>query len=105
MTAKKTADERRTALVALVGEDATTTKLIDEAIYLEGELDELRKLPKLKVDPKNKTRQKATPAARLYREHLQQYTNVMKILIRVAGIDETEEDSPLRAWMKEHTKE
>ncbi len=104
MTAKE-AKERRAELVALVGEDATTSKLIDEAIYLEGELDELRKLPKIKVDTKNKARQKATPAARLYREHLQQYTNVMKILIRVAGIDETEEDSPLRKWVREHTEE
>lgn len=104
MTAKK-AKERRAQLVALVGEDATTSKLIDEAIYLEGELDELRKLPKIKVDTKNKARQKATPAARLYRENLQQYTNIMKVLIRVAGIEDVEEDSPLRAWMKEHTKE
>ena len=97
--------ERRAELAALVGENATTTKLIDEAIYLEGELARLKKLPMLKVDPKCPERQKATPAAKLRRETLQQYTNVMKILIRVAGVDETEEDSPLRKWVREHTEE
>lgn len=94
---------RRDELLAVVGEDPLTDKLIDEAVQLEKELDQLRKLPKIKVDRKNPERQKATAAARIWRETVQQYTNIMKILIRVAGVDEAEEDSPLRAWMREHT--
>ena len=100
-----TAKQRRAELAAIVGEDAATTKLIDEAIYLEGELDRLRKLPMLKVDPKCPERQKETPAAKQRRVVLKQYLDVMKVLIRVSGVDEAEEDSPLRKWMREHSKE
>ena len=94
---------RREELAAIVGEDATTTRLIDEAVELEEELERLRKLPKIKVDPDNPERQKTTPAAKLYKEMLQQYTNIMKVLMHASGRDEAEEDSPLRDWMRKHT--
>lgn len=94
---------RREELVAIVGEDATTTRLIDKAIELEEELDRLHGLPKIKVDPDNPERQKITPAAKLYKDFLQAYTNVMKVLIHASGRDEAEEDSPLRDWMRKHT--
>ena len=91
---------RKEELLKIVNNDKSLITLIDEAIYLEEQLDYLRTLPKLKVHPKDPSKQKATPAAKLYREYLQQYTNIIKILLRVSGVDEAEEDSPLRAWLK-----
>lgn len=94
--------DRKQELYELVGEDKALKPLIEEMVYLEGQLDELRSLPKIKIHPSDKTKQKATPAAKLYKEYLQQYTNIVKILLRATGADEKEEDSPLRKWMNEH---
>ena len=94
---------RREDLLKAIDNDPALVPLVDEAIYLEEQLDSLRKLPKIKVDRDNPVRQKATPAAKLYKEFLQQYTNVIKILTR-SNADEAEEESPLRAWMRMQTK-
>lgn len=88
-------------LQAIDGKEALIP-LISEAIYLEEQLDYLRGLPKIRVNPKDPSMQKATPAAKLYKEYLQQYTNVIKILVRESAADEGEEESPLRAWFREH---
>lgn len=73
--------------------------LIDEVIFLENRLDKLKNLPFIKVDSTNPARQKGTPAQKQYKELLQQYTNIIKILTRITG-DEKEEESPLRSWVK-----
>lgn len=78
------------------------TSAVDNFLFLEGQLDELRKLPMIKINPNNPEQQKATPASKLYKELLQQYTNVLKVLMRANGADESDEESPLRAWVKRH---
>lgn len=93
--------DRKSELLGAIDNDVTLMPLINEVIYLEEQLDVLRDLPKIKVHPKDPTKQKATPAAKLYKEYLQQYTNIIRILIRVTGADETDEESPLRKWMNE----
>lgn len=72
----------------------------EEFVYMESELARLRGLPFIRVNPNDPNQQKATPAARLYKEMLQQYANVLKILQRAAGDGPDEEESPLRAWAK-----
>ena len=74
--------------------------LIDELLFMEGQLEQYKKLPQIRVDPNNPERQKATPAAKLYKETLQQYTNVIKVLARCTGQDAENEESPLRKWAK-----
>jgi hypothetical protein len=71
-------------------------------VFLESELIKLRACPMIKVDPNDPTRQKATPAAKLYKEFLQQYTNCVKVVAHAVGDDGMEEESPLRAWCKAH---
>lgn len=93
---------RKEELLKLLNNDVTYVPLIDEMVYLEEQLDELRELPKIKVHPEDKTKQKTTPAAKLYKEFLQQYTNIVRILMKATGADEAEEDSPLRKWINEH---
>lgn len=93
---------RKKELLKLLNNDITYVPLITEMVYLEDQLDELRKLPKIKIHPSDPTKQKTTPAAKLYKEYLQQYTNIVRILMKATGIDETEDESPLRRWMNEH---
>lgn len=91
---------RRDELLKIVGDSSELTQLIDEVIYLEEQLDMLRKLPKIKVNPNNPEQQKATPAAKLYKEYLQQYLNAIKLLSKETDDKNNEEESPLRKWVK-----
>lgn len=54
--------------------------LIEEAVFLEGKMTELKKLPFVSVNPKNPALQKLTPAAKLYKECTQSYMNAIRIL-------------------------
>lgn len=81
--------------------DVKAAQLIDEVVFIEEQLIELKKLPFISVNPKNPTQQKATPASKQYKELLQQYNNSLRLLFRLAGdFGETEEESPLRNWAK-----
>lgn len=73
--------------------------LIDDVVFLEEQLQELRKLPFIRVSKQDPSLQKATPAAKQYKELLQQYNNCIKILTGVLRKDAAEEDSPLRAFI------
>ena len=73
--------------------------MIDDVVFLEQQLDELRKLPFIRVNPKDTSMQKTTPAAKQYKELLQQYNNCIKILTGILRKDSPEEDSPLRAFI------
>ena len=91
--------ERREELLKL-SDDPTITPLIEKMLFLEEQLERLEKLPMIKVNPNNPEQQKATPAAKLYKEFLQQYTNVIKVVAKATGVGETEETSPLRKWVE-----
>lgn len=93
---------RKEEILKLLNNDPTYIPLVDEMMYLEETLEGLRKLPKIKVCPEHPERQKATPAAKLYKEYLQQYANIIRILMKATGTNEDEETSPLRKWMNEH---
>ena len=96
--------DRREELLKVIDNDVTLTPLIDEVLFLEQQLVELRKLPFIKVNPKNPAQQKATPAQKQYKELLQQYANIIKLLAKASGTDESDEESPLRKWVKTHLK-
>lgn len=90
---------RREELLKLTN-DPTITPLIEKMLFLENELEKLEKLPMIKVHPENPEIQKSTPAAKLYKEFLQQYTNIIKVVSRATSTDNDEEESPLRRWVK-----
>ena len=94
--------ERRDELLKLVNDSnsSTITPLIDKMLFLENQLERLEKLPMIKVHPENPEIQKATPAAKLYKEFLQQYTNVVKVISHAIGDESNEEESPLRKWTR-----
>ena len=51
------------------------------------------------MNPKDPSMQKATPAAKQYKELLQQYNNCIKILTGILRKDTPDEESPLRAFI------
>ncbi len=73
--------------------------MIDDVVFLEEQLQELRKLPFIRINPHDHSQQKATPAAKQYKELLQQYNNCIKILTGILRKDTPEEESPLRAFI------
>ena len=74
--------------------------LIDEVIFLESQLTELKKLPFIKVHPQNPELQKSTPASKLYVSLMAQYNANIRTLAHLSGANETDEESPLRLWAK-----
>ena len=73
--------------------------LIDDVVFLEEQLKELRKLPFIKVHPDYPEIQKPTAASKQYKELLQQYNNCIKIMTSIIRKDAPEEESPLRAFI------
>ena len=94
--------DRKKELLKLTGDDVALMELVSKVLFLEKRLDELEKLPFIKVNPNNPEQQKTTPAAKQYKELLQQYTNCIKILSRAGNADDSEEESPLRKWVRKH---
>ena len=100
-------DKRKQELLELIQKtgsdnDIKATQLIDEIVFIEEQLIALKKLPFININPKNPMQQKATPAAKQYKELLQQYNNSLRLLLRLSGDlgGEPEEESPLRQWAK-----
>lgn len=94
---------RKEELLKIINGNEALVPLVDEVLFLEGQLTELKKLPFIKYHPRDPTKQKATPAAKQYKEFLQQYTNCIKVISHATGQDEKDEESPLRKWVKNRT--
>ena len=71
--------------------------MIDDVVFLEEQLAELKKYPFININPANKAQQKATAAGK-------QYNNCIKILLSLVNSDAGDEESPLRLYMKELMK-
>lgn len=82
-------------------EKTLINNLINEVIFLEEEMEKLKKIPFIKVNPKNPNMQKVTPAAKLYKEHSQSYMNAIRILASITRKTGGNEESPLRQYLKE----
>ena len=96
--------ERKTEFLSLLKdgnqEELKARQLIDELVFLEQQMTELKKYPFIAINPKNPSQQKPTAASRQYKEFLQQYNNSLRLLLRITGdIGESEEESPLRKWI------
>ncbi len=100
---------RREELINLVPDDSKdlVNDVIDQILFLEERMTELKKLPFIQVHPDDNTLQRSTPAFKQYKECLQQYINSIKLIEGVIYRDkrlegDEIEDSPLRKWFKDH---
>lgn len=75
--------------------------LLDQVIFLEERMDELRKLPFIKINPKNPSQQKSTPASKLYKECMQSYMNAIRILLNTLRKVESSAADELLERLKE----
>ena len=74
--------------------------LVEVVVFLENQLEKLRELPFIETHPSNKEKHRATPASKMYKELLQQYNNAIKTIVVKTSVDDGDEESPLRAYMK-----
>ena len=70
MEAKITRCEELTKLCESLDESTQKIvgRVIHEIVFLEDQLENLRQLPFIEVNPKNPSQQRATPAAKQYKE-------------------------------------
>lgn len=100
---------RRDELISIVPPDSLelVKSVIDDLLFLEERLEALKKLPFIQVNPNNPMQQRSTPAAKQYKEFLQQYINCVKVIEAVIYRDkrlegDEVEESPVRKWFREH---
>lgn len=100
---------RRDELVKIIPEDSLelVSNVIDDIVFLEERLEALKQLPFIQVNPKNAEQQRTTPAAKQYKEFLQQYINAVKMIEGVIYRDkrlegDEAEESPLRKWFRDN---
>lgn len=96
-------------LMELIPDDSKelVKDIIEQIIFLESRLQELKKLPFLETHPTDSSKQRNTPASKQYKEFLQQYINCIKVLESIIYRDkrlegEEVEESPLRKWFREN---
>jgi hypothetical protein len=76
------------------------TPLIAEMVYMEANLERIKGVPLLLVGRDDPTKQQQTPAAQLYSRLMSRYADVVAKLTRMLRVDDTTEESPLRAYMR-----
>lgn len=91
--------DRKEELLSLCKKGKTEVlQLVEEILFIEEQLQEIKKLPFHKVHPNDNLRQKLLPAGRLYKDLLQQYNQCLKVFAGLTGNDEEGKESPLRKW-------
>lgn len=71
--------------------------LLEEVIFLEEQMKELRQIPFISVHPKNPSLQRKTEAAKLYKECSQSYMNALRILCSILNkVESSAQDELLR---------
>ncbi len=76
-------------------------RLVNEVVFLEEKMSELKKMPFIKIHPVNPELQKSTPAAKQYKECMQSYMNAVRILLSILKQSNTSEKDTLRDMLKE----
>lgn len=80
---------------------AVVLPLLRDLAFMENELSELRKLPQIRIHPKDATRQEITAAGKRYREIVQTYVNAVKSLLTVLQRNGADSGDELLQALKE----
>lgn len=84
------------------GERDLIAPVLDELVYLENRMNELKKMPFINVHPKNPMLQKPTAAAKQYKECSQSYANYIRILSGILHKTENDETNELLKRLEEY---
>lgn len=77
------------------------TPMVDELIFVEGQLVELKKMPFVRVHPDDISKQKSTAAYKVYKDLLAQQKDIVRILCsQLHKGGEGEADSKFDAYLK-----
>ena len=78
---------------------------IDDYIFFMDRIDELKKLPYIRIDSRNPAKQQLTPAAKLVKEYSQSVDNKRRVLLAIAQFAKKEELRQKRAEEKENDED
>lgn len=88
--------QTRAEQLRAIATDVKTAQLVEEMILLEDQLEELKQVQFYKINPKDKTQIKVSPAFYAYHKCLSAYKEIVKLLIASTG---SSESSPLRDYL------
>ena len=85
------------------GKAGVIRPLLPQVVFLEERLEALKKLPHLRVHPKNPARQEVTAAGKQYKETMQAYLNAVKVLQMTLSRYSVEEQDAFDKWLEENS--
>lgn len=81
---------------------AVVSPLLPQVVFMEQRLEELKKVPHIRIHPKNPERQEITAAGKQYKETMQSYNNCLKILLSTLGRYSQEEADEFDKWLEQN---
>ena len=95
--------EELTAIAEKLDADKRTAvePLLIDIVFMENRLADLRKLPHLRIHPKNPERQQVTAAGKQYKETMQSYLNALKVVLAAINRQESDAAAELLDKLKE----
>lgn len=75
--------------------------LLIDIVFMENRLADLRKLPHIRIHPRNPERQQITAAGKQYKETMQSYLNALKVIITAINRQESDAAAELLDKLKE----
>ena len=86
-------------------EKALVSRLIDECIFCEEQMETLHKMPQIQINPKNPERMRPTAALRAYKQFSAAYKDNIRILLNVLRKVETTAQDDLLKRLEEFSLE
>ena len=81
---------------------AVVSPLLPQVVFMEQRLDELRKVPHIRIHPKYPALQEITAAGKQYKELMQSYLNAVKVLQMTLSRYSVEEKDAFDEWLEQN---
>lgn len=81
---------------------AVISPLLPQVVFIEQRLEELKKVPHLRIHPKNPARQEITAAGKQYKELMQSYLNAVKVLQMTLSRYSVDEKDAFDEWLEQN---
>lgn len=75
-------------------------RLIDEVVFIEAQLSELKKLPLIRVHPKDNSKQEITSSGKLYKDMTATYMNAVRILCSLLNKSGGDDYDPVKEFLE-----